>query len=128
MKIGNRIKDIFSPDAFCIEKLVSDHNCSRRDFLVRVNNYEYLMTRSEMDRLCHTYRVNINEELTDPHYPRVISDNRPLWKKDMDMRMGKFVNFEHKPLNYPSISADRVVALVGNRAAVFVEEDGLDLE
>ena len=119
---GCRISDIFAKDAFCIDKIVQERNSPQIEFLVRVNNYEYLMSYKELERLCNTYGVNLNLEIAESHYPRMSYDNRPLWKKDMDFRMGKTVDFTNNSLHTSNISADRVLSLVGNRAAVFAEE------
>ena len=87
------------------------------------------MNYREMERLCNTYGIHLDQEMRDGCYQRIHYDNRPLWKKDMDIRMGKPVDFNTQKLHAPNISADRIISLVGNRAAVFAEKvEELEME
>jgi hypothetical protein len=89
------ISEHFSPDKFRLES-IREYRAGERMAVVALRNYEYEISLSNLELALRRFDINLREELYENYYRTETIDDRQLWQKDMDFRMGKSVDFNNK--------------------------------
>ncbi len=107
------IAEVFDRNRFRL-----DHLCIKRPadetIVFRLNGFAHETDFRSLDRVLGEYGIDLRQELM--RLPRKEYDNRPIWKKAMDMQMGKIVDFNRAP-SYPPVHPDRLKAELEKIAA-----------
>ena len=97
----NFVEDVFNKN-FYIEKLKYEYNSPRPDIIVRINGHQYEISFYALSTFFRKFDINLESQIMRGNYRKEYVDNRPIWKKDLDLRMGKNVDFSTK--HYTTIS------------------------
>ena len=97
------IKDIFKNNEFQITKIKYEHNSPSKDFIIKLKGKEYEIKYSLLKRLLQDFDINLDLEIACNKYPIEKLDNRPLYKKAIDIQMGKNIYLQ-KQKHYISIN------------------------
>ena len=98
--MGKYIENIFETKDFRIEKVVLENNSPSRKFLIFVKGYRYFINYNNLFRFLKEFDIDLETELRRLRIPTERIDTRPLWKKAMDVQMGKNIDLRN-PSNYP---------------------------
>lgn len=94
------IEEVFERNDFYIEKIVLENNSPQRKFLIRVRGYRYFIRYENLFRFLKSIDIDLESELRRLRIPTERIDTRPLYRKAMDIQMGKNVDLKN-PTNYP---------------------------
>jgi hypothetical protein len=101
------ISEHFSPDKFRLAS-IREYRAGERMAVVFLRNYEYEISLSNLELALRHFDIDLRTELHENYYRTETIDNRQLWQKDMDFRMGRSVDFSSKG-HLPEIYPDRLV-------------------
>lgn len=85
------IRETFPRNRFWLEKREKEIGSTTDHVVFRLDGYCYSMDLFRFKSVMEKFDIDATEEIT--LLPVEIVDRRPLWKKDMDMRMGRAVDF-----------------------------------
>lgn len=85
------IREIFPRDRFWLEKREREVGSATDQVVFRLDGYCYSMDLFRFKNVMEKFDVDAIKEIM--LLPVETVDRRPLWKKDMDMRMGRTVDF-----------------------------------
>lgn len=85
------IREIFPRDRFWLEKREREIGSTTDQVVFRLDGYRYSMDLFRFKNVMEKFDVDAIKEIM--LLPVETIDRRPLWKKDMDMRMGRTVDF-----------------------------------
>lgn len=85
------IKEIFPRNRFWLEKREREIGSTADQVVFRLDGYRYSMDLFRFKSVMEKFDIDVTEEIA--LLPVETVDRRPLWKKDMDMRMGRTVDF-----------------------------------
>ena len=105
-----QIADVFDQTRFRLDHVIVKQP-AEETVVFRLNGFTHEMDMRSLDRILREYDIDLRCELT--RIPHKEYDNRPIWKKAMDVQMGKAVDFPRTPC-YPPIHPDRLKAELRN--------------
>lgn len=70
--------------------------------VISLNHHIYKIEEHALQSVLRRYGIHLIEEERNARIPHIRIDNRPLWQKDLDMRMGRATTFR-KGTNYQEI-------------------------
>lgn len=85
------IGETFPRDRFWLEKREREIGSTTDQVVFRLDGYRYSMDLFRFKSVMEKFDVDAAKEIA--LLPVETVDRRPLWKKDMDMRMGRAVDF-----------------------------------
>lgn len=85
------IKETFPRNRFWLEKREREIGSTADQVVFRLDGYRYSMDLFRFKSLMKKFDIDAAKEIM--LLPVETVDRRPLWKKDMDMRMGRTVDF-----------------------------------
>ena len=85
------IKETFPRNRFWLEKREREIGSTTDQVVFRLDGYCYSMDLFRFKSVMEKFNIDAEREIMQ--LPVETADRRPLWKKDMDMRMGRTVNF-----------------------------------
>lgn len=108
-----QIKDIFNEKQFKIVRIKYEYNSPNKDIIVRINSKEYEVKYFILKKFLNTLNINLDRELLTNHISTEKLDNRPLYKKALDVQLGRKVNFNNQK-HYISIGYDFLERTLGD--------------
>lgn len=99
------IRETFSRDRFWLEKREREIGSTTDQVVFRLDGYRYSMDLFRFKSVMGKFDIDATEEIA--LLPVETVDRRPLWKKDMDMRMGRAVDFR-TPSNHLTLDLVRM--------------------
>lgn len=85
------IRKTFPRNRFWLEKREREIGSTADQVVFRLDGYCYSMDLFRFKSVMEKFDIDVTEEIA--LLPVEAVDRRPLWKKDMDMRMGRTVDF-----------------------------------
>lgn len=85
------IRETFPRNRFWLEKREREIGSTADQVVFRLDGYCYSMDLFRFKSVMEKLDIDVTEEIA--LLPVEAVDRRPLWKKDMDMRMGRAVDF-----------------------------------
>lgn len=99
------IRETFPRDRFWLEKREREIGSTTDQVVFRLDGYRYGMDLFRFKNMMEKFDIDATEEIV--LLPIETVDRRPLWKKDMDMRMGRTVDFR-VPSNHLTLDLVRM--------------------
>ena len=90
-KYMKMIRETFPSNRFWLEKREREIGSTTDQVVFRLDGCRYGMDFSRFKSVMEKFDIDAEREIMQ--LPVETADRRPLWKKDMDMRMGRTVNF-----------------------------------
>ena len=85
------IRETFPRNRFWLEKRKREIGSATDHVVFRLDGYCYSMDLSRFKSMMEKFDIDVTGEIA--LLPVETVDRRPLWKKDIDMRMGRAVDF-----------------------------------
>lgn len=85
------IRETFPRNRFWLEKREREIGSATDHVVFRLDGHHYSMDLFRFKSVMEKFNIDAEREIMQ--LPVETADRRPLWKKDMDMRMGRTVNF-----------------------------------
>ncbi len=105
-----QIADVFDRTHFRLDHVMVKRP-AKETVVFRLNGYTHEIDMCSLENILREYDIDLKRELAK--IPRKEYDNRPMWKKAMDVQMGKAVDFHRAPC-YPPAHPDRLKAELRN--------------
>lgn len=99
------IRETIPRDRFWLEKREREIGSTTDQVVFRLDGYRYGMDLFRFKSVMEKFDIDAMREVMS--LPAETVDRRPLWKKDMDMRMGRTVDFR-VPSNHLTLDLVRM--------------------